>query len=207
MTFRNRKAAAAAALSFVACCILAGSARADLLYQFSLNASGGIHAAAFSFTVPTFVTTGESPAFTPFTLTDGTHTWTFVEGVAANLVGLGCFAFGTGGTATLGPDCGTGVQSSPDAAFLLQMDGGLPTATGTYSLDGRGIFDFPGGQQVLGIGGAPHLTGNLVITIPINPVPEPSMWLLVPTAVGLAWLTSKKTLRCGATRHGAARGE
>ena len=30
------------------------------------------------------------------------------------------------------------------------------------------------------------------ITIPINPVPEPSTWLLVPTAVGLAWLARKK---------------
>jgi len=30
------------------------------------------------------------------------------------------------------------------------------------------------------------------ITTHINPVPEPSTWLLVPTAVGLAWLARKR---------------
>jgi hypothetical protein len=35
-------------------------------------------------------------------------------------------------------------------------------------------------------------SGVYEVTIPINPVPEPSTWLLVPTAVGLAWLARKK---------------
>jgi hypothetical protein len=97
MTFGKRIADAAFALSLLAFCTLAGTARADLLYQFSLNASEGIEASSFSLTVPTFVTAGESPEFTPFTLTDGTHTWTFVDDLAASSGGLTCFLFGTGG--------------------------------------------------------------------------------------------------------------
>src|SRR5262245_2997644 len=194
MTFKKRIVVAAVALSLVASCTLARTAQADLLYQFSLDASGAIEAATFSFTVPTFVTAGESQAFTPFTLTDGTHTWTFIAALADSPVGLGCFAFSTGGTNTfLTPGCGIEVLPSSEAAFSLMINGGLPAATGVYSLDGRGIFDFPDGQHVLGIGGLPHLTGTLDISISINPVPEPSTWLLVPTAVGLAWLARKKT--------------
>jgi hypothetical protein len=42
MTFGNRIAVAAVALSFVAFCTLAGTALGDLLYQFSLNASSAM---------------------------------------------------------------------------------------------------------------------------------------------------------------------
>ena len=166
MTFGKRLAGAVFALGLLVFCAPAETARADLLYQFSLSASEGIEASSFSFIVPTFVTAGESPAFNPFTLTDGTHTWTFVEDLAASSGGLTCFLFGTGGTSRLLPTCGVGVDSPPDAAFALELLF-LPITTGVQSLLGFGIFDFAGGQH------NPAFAGTLTVTGSVS-VPEPS---------------------------------
>jgi len=188
MMFGNRTAAAAFALSVVAFCTLAGTARADLLYQFSLNASDGIEAASFSFTVPTFVTAGESPAFTPFTLTDGTHTWTFVDDLAGSFGGGGCFNFGTGGTAALFSCGGSVAVFSTDAAFRLITSSGLPTAPGVYSFAGVGIFEFPGGDL------DPSLTGTLDVTGTAVPVPAPGPGLPAILAGGGILFGSTKLL-------------
>ena len=73
----------AVALSALALVTLTGTAHADLLYQFDVHEttmpSLGFQSFSFSFTVPTFVATGQSPAFTPFTITTsgsiGTHSY------------------------------------------------------------------------------------------------------------------------------------
>src|SRR5215469_5210472 len=69
------------ALSALPLVTLVGTAPADLLYQFDVHetTSFGFQPFSFSFTVPTFVTAGQSPAFAPFTITTsgsiGTHSY------------------------------------------------------------------------------------------------------------------------------------
>jgi len=63
------------ALSALSLFTLAGTAHADLLYQFDVTDGGFLCPFSFSFTVPTFVTLGQSPAFTPFTVTAGPHSY------------------------------------------------------------------------------------------------------------------------------------
>ena len=81
------------------------SARADLLYSFALTPSSGpIQNFSFSFTVPAFATAGATPAFTPFNVTDGTHTWSMVQ----DFVGLG----GCGGSFSFATVSPTGFAAS-----------------------------------------------------------------------------------------------
>jgi hypothetical protein len=153
----------ALALSALAFC---GLARADLIYDFNIGADGGIEAFSFSFTVPNFVGEGQSPAFAPFDVTDGTHVWTMINDLTGHTQGvpLGCFMFDNGGTSSLQPPCGVGVSAPPDGALTLALAVPLPTATGVYTLSGNGLFDFSGGT----------LTTSLVGTLDITAVPEPS---------------------------------
>jgi hypothetical protein len=72
------------ALSALLLVTLAGTAHADLLYQFDVTPDSFASPFSFSFTVPTFVTFGQSPAFTPFTVTAGTHSYKMIN----DLVGL-----------------------------------------------------------------------------------------------------------------------
>ena len=90
------------ALSTLAFC---GLARASLVYDFNIGAAGGIDAFSFSFTVPSFVGEGQSPAFAPFTVTDGTHAWTMINDLTGHTAGVpsGCFMFDNGGTSSLQP--------------------------------------------------------------------------------------------------------
>jgi hypothetical protein len=84
------------ALGALVLCALAGAAHGSVLYQFNVTATGGIDPFSFSFTVPSFVTAGQSPAFTPFNVTDGTHTWTMINDLAA-IGAVSCFLFDSGG--------------------------------------------------------------------------------------------------------------
>jgi len=165
---------------------LAGAVRADVIYQFNVDATAGIENFSFSFTVPSLLTDGQAPAFTPFTVTDGTHSWTIVNGLAGVGAGPSCFLFDTGGSSNINDTCGMGVGSSPDGVFGLVLSGGLPTATGgpfTFS-SGLGIFDFPDGQDI------PSLSGTLTIS---SAAPEPATIGLV--GVALAALAWKRTER------------
>jgi hypothetical protein len=156
------------ALSTLAFC---GSARASLVYDFNIDAAGGIDAFSFSFTVPSFVGEGESPAFAPSTVTDGTHTWTIINDLTGSTSGVpvGCFMFDNGGTSSFDLPCGVGVAAPPDGALYLNLDGGLPlpTATGVYTLSGSGLFDVAGEQSTL-------ITAPVgTLDISESPVPEP----------------------------------
>jgi hypothetical protein len=172
-----------------ALCLCSATANADLLYQFDVNASGVVDAFSFSFTVPSFVTAGQSPAFTPFHVTDGTHSWTMVNDLAGSIGGgsIGCFAFDTGGT-SFSDFCGAGAFSAPDGAFYLQFNSGLPTATGTDNIStGGGPLDFSGGQDRL------VASGTLTITSTSTSVPEPaSIGLLGLAVAALGWKRRKR---------------
>jgi hypothetical protein len=72
--------------------------RADEIYTFTFTQTGGkIESFAFSVTVPTFATSGQTPVFTPFTITDGTISATLAMDLFSNgYIGsysYGCFGF------------------------------------------------------------------------------------------------------------------
>jgi hypothetical protein len=170
---------------------LCGSARASLVYDFHVGAAGGIDAFSFSFTVPSFVGEGQSPAFAPFTVTDGTHTWTMINDLTGHTAGVpsGCFMFDNGGTSSLQPPCGVGVFAPPDGALMLTLGVGvpLPTATGVYTLSGSGLFDFAGGTLQTSPVGTLDITGA--------PVPEPRTCIgLFSIAVAALWWKQRKRL-------------
>lgn len=165
--------------------VFAASARPDYLYTFSFTpTTGTIESFGFSFTVPTFVTTGQSPAFTPFTMTDGTRTsammtqdFVYYDGT----VGLECFEFGTATNAVLGP-CGEASGSPNGGVLTLEAFSGLPTGTGIYSLpDSSASFN---NTSPPGVGS--QGTGSLIISN--TSVPEPaSVVFLVTVAALIDW--------------------
>jgi hypothetical protein len=155
----------------LAVCITGGIAHADILYQFNVNVSSGpLDPFSFSFTAPTFVGDGDTPAFTPFTVTDGTNSWTMTKDEISPVPGGvpgDCFEFGTDGALLETVTCTTGTN-----AFLLEPTTGvIPTATGTYGLSGGALF------AVGGAGGleSSFLTGSLTI----SSVPEPTTSILL----------------------------
>jgi len=171
----------------------AGIAQADIFYEFNLNAStdpnNPLEAFSFSFTAPTFVGNGATPAFTPFTVTDGTHSWTMTEDSIGTANGINCFEFGTG---LGGPNS---VSLFPCTAVVFGIGGEigfassvLPTATGTYGLTpGFGsILLFAGG------GDFPGLTGTLTVS-EVSGVPEPtSMLLLASILCAVGWRVRRR---------------
>jgi hypothetical protein len=168
----------------------AGIAQADIFYEFNLNAStdpnNPLEAFSFSFTAPTFVGNPSTPAFTPFTVTDGTHSWTMTEDWVGTGNGINCFEFGTGaGEANLG-SCGAVVAGiGGEIQFASSV---LPTATGTYGLTPGfgGILLFAGG------GDFPGLTGTLTVS-EVSGVPEPtSILLLTSILCAVGWRVRRR---------------
>lgn len=166
------------ALSAVAICLFAGSARADLEYDFTITLAG-IQPFSFSFRSPTFLGDGDVPTFTPFTITD-VNSYTFTQGLATENGTTGCFEFGTASNATLNPSCDVAVDSSPPgAALLLELASGLPTATGLYTIDFADLLANPGD---FGSG-----------TLEITSVPEPaSIGLLGIVLAVVVWTLRKR---------------
>ena len=156
------------ALSALPLVTLAGPAHADLLYQFDVHEVGGFGGAtvgiqpfSFSFTVPTFVTAGQSPAFTPFTVTFGTHSYKMINDLAGTAFGpTGCFLFGTGGTGVILPGCTISVPTTDgDGTLQLDVPGGLPTATGMRTLGvSAGFFGTGVTNVIAGFGGTLDIT-------------------------------------------------
>jgi hypothetical protein len=73
-----------------------------------------------------------SPAFSPFTLTDGTGSWSMTKDLVGLEPNFGCFAFATDtDKAYIGPGgCGVTIGSHASGGFALRFFGGLPTSTG-----------------------------------------------------------------------------
>jgi hypothetical protein len=136
-----------------------------LQYTFSYSATGGpIQNFSFSFIEPAFVLTGGAlPSFIPFTLTDGTASWTMTQ----DLVNIsGCFMFGTpfarlGNPGPFGA-CAVSVGGPgiSEGGFFLAPTGGLPSATGTYGSVMGGSFDTPAGFESIN-----QTTGIMTLTI------------------------------------------
>lgn len=173
-------------LGVVLLLILAASARADELYSFSFTNTGGpIESFSFSFTVPTFVTAGESPSFTPFTITDGTNSVTLTEDLAVAGIGFGDFEFGTSTGSTL--ESGGITWSPPDGGAIIFDLASLPTADGTYSFEATGGgFYYASGEDLL----------DGTATLTISAVPEPtSVILMSPMLLGLALVARRRIAR------------
>jgi PEP-CTERM motif len=189
------------ALSALPLVTLAGTAHADLLYQFDVHEVGGFGGAtvgiqpfSFSFTVPTFVTAGQSPAFTPFTVdltstTLGNHSYKMIDDVAG---AVGCFGFDTGGTNTALPDCSFSAPDSNldgDGAFRLGTPGGLPTATGLQTLTAFSAGVFSAGASAP----ADAFFGGTLDITSVTSVPEPaSVALLSLGVVAVGWRLRKR---------------
>jgi hypothetical protein len=150
-------------LSALAFVTLVSTARADFLYHFDVNGANNIRAFSFSFASPTFVRDGTSLSFTPFTVTDGTNSWTMVQGRAPEP----CFEFGTSGASLV--NCGFVLPgTSSEGGFNLNILGGaLPNATGAYFFDGEGSFLSKGDLNFV------ILNGSLTVS-DTSLVPEPS---------------------------------
>lgn len=169
------------ALSAVAVCLFAGSARADLEYDFTITLAG-IQPFSFSLRSATFLGDGDVPTFTPFTVTD-VNLYTFTQGLASENLPIGCLAFGTASDSALGSPCQVDVDSSPPgAALLLELASGLPTATGFYTIDFAELIANPVG---FGVG-----------TLEITSVPEPaSIGLLGLVVAFVGWTLRKRSTR------------
>jgi hypothetical protein len=170
--------------------VFAASARADLLYSFSYTSRHGpIESFEFSFTVPTFVTEGQSPAFTPFVVTDGTTRWTIDEDLVTTFCGSSCtsfpstgenacFMFGTSTYTTLIPGCADRVSFGGleiDFSALTP----LPTAKGVYTYNATAHSTAPFDDSA----------GNGQLTI--SPEPSPVV-LLLTVLLGVAFAARKR---------------
>ena len=171
-------------LSTLVLCAFVGTAHADLMYTFNVT-GGNVQPFSFSFTVTTFVTSGQFPPFAPFTVTDGTHSWEMVYDEA----GSGCpsatsWNFGTAGGSNFAK-CG-GVPGPPEGQFYLDF-GTLPTQTGTFTASGHDVLDFTGGAD------SSDMSGTLDITSTTAAVPEPTGIALLSTVLAaVGWKMRKR---------------
>jgi hypothetical protein len=175
------------ALVFCAC---VGDAHAGILYQFNVDADGPYEAFSFSFSVPTFVTNGQSPSFVPFTVTNGTTTWTLVDGMAGSA--SACFDFATAIDWVIDSPCG--VEHLPNTGGLVQLVfSTLPTTTGDYTIQPYSYEVFADGDTVASAGAY----GTLVVTA----TPEPGSAILLFTGLSaVSLLIGKKRCRGHASR-------
>lgn len=181
------------ALPTLVFCACAGVAHADILYQFSVNADGPYEAFSFSFSVPTFVTNGQSPSFVPFTVTDGTATWTLVDDLAGSAPA--CFDFATEGDWVVDSPCG--VEHIPSTGGLVQLVfSTLPTTTGDYTIQPYSYEVFAEGDTVASAGAY----GTLVVTA----TPEPGSAILLLTGLTAVGLLIGKKGRRGHAGRGVA---
>jgi hypothetical protein len=179
------------------------SGEASEVYTFEYTAvTGPVESFSFSFTAPTFVTVGSSPAFAPLTLTDGTNSWAITRDLVEleDPTGLnrGCFQFGTefAGLSTgqppfLGPcSFAVGGPGISQGAFEFGTNG-LPMAPGIYTpVSFAGAFETPTGfEYIAPITATFEPSGTMMLTI-TSVVPEPSSLGLV--AVGVLFLCAAK---------------
>lgn len=170
--------------------VFVASARADQLYTFSFTQTGGqIESFAVSFTVPTFVTTGQSPSFTPFTLTDGTHSVTLTEDLAVQGAAFGDFEFDTPTDASLAATGGITWNPPAGGAVIFELSS-LPTTDGTYDpAYGGGFYYGASSSDVEDLSGTAQLT--------ISQTPEPSSVILLLTTLLAVALMARKRIAQG----------
>jgi hypothetical protein len=157
--------------------VFAASAQAGVLYDFNFIQGAGtqVQNFEFSFIAPTFVTSGQSPAFTPFTITDGTHTSTMTEDLIGLSAGTGCFDFGSGADVIIG-NCSLSAPGPTGGVISFNLSAGLPSTTGVFDAIVNGGF-YVNSSTIAFAGGNATLT--------VSNVPEPASGVLVLAAVGL----------------------
>jgi hypothetical protein len=194
------------AIGIASCC------HAGVIYTFSYTAvRGPVQSFSFSFESPTFVTDLTSPAFTPFTVTDGANNWTFTKDLVSvvdpSSLNIGCFVFGTqfaglGGPPPLFGPCSfsVGGPGVSEAAFDFLLNGGLPMAPGIYpARNFFGAFDTAlGFEYIADMNDPTNPTGDMVLTIS----PEPSNLSLMLAVVSFMLMSGPSIRgRLNALRH------
>lgn len=185
-------------LAFALALLLGVPVYADYLYTFSYVATvGPIESFSFSIDSPNLITAGATPTFPAFAITDGSTGWTIDEdlvGISTGTLlgstllptGDGCFSFGTT-YADLADyhGCATALTTANgpiQAGFTVDVPGGLPASTGTFSnLLFDGVATAPADEGFFNCcGGA---TGEFTLTV--TEVPEPASFALVAAALGM----------------------
>jgi hypothetical protein len=148
-------------------------AHASVTYTFDVAGSSGIsNPFSFSFTAPSFVTSGQSPAFTAFTVNTSpgalvTDSWTVTNDLVTATSGFGCFEFGAPPD-TLSSCSASGIGGG--LGLLLDVSGSLPTMNGTYTLSGGAggdgeVFSLSGTLTVSSSAAAPEPSSLLLLGI------------------------------------------
>jgi hypothetical protein len=195
----------------------ATGARANEVYSFKFvspfpaSTPGQIESFAFSFTVPTFVTTGQSPAFTPLTITNGTNSATLTDDYAVQPVPPEC-GLGTGnplcisairfGTSTDSLITDGGIQYGPPDGGAIEFNFvnspfSLPTGEGTYKVSLIGCFFVSATTgSCIGPGSSTGEPAKLTIGPPTVPTPEPSSSALMLLGIGfVVWVMRKRNVQ------------
>jgi hypothetical protein len=166
-------------------------ARASVVYAFTYTAvNGPIQSFSFDVTSPGFFGVG-APAFTPFTITDGTNSWVMTEDASTP----DCIVFATtGGGATsglAGPPfpgyfCGFGTPFfAGSGGFLISLNNGDLASAGSFKTpaDGEGFGQFytpavvP--EQISTFDFAVPTTGSMEMDITLTPEPSLTIPLLI----------------------------
>ncbi|SRR5579885_1126785 len=156
------------------------SANATILYQFSFTpVNGPFQAASFTLSEPGYLGDGGF-SFTPFTMSDGTHTFSFTQGNAGTDVPSAfCFDFGTANTSV--GDCFTGMSSAgaPNATLAITFSGNgglLPSSPGSFT---AGQFSVFVSAFVTTTSAVETSQGTVTLTVTdTNPTPEPASAVL-----------------------------
>jgi hypothetical protein len=192
---------------------IAAPARADYTYTFTYAANPGtaIHSFSFSFTVPAIITAppDSSPAFTPFSVTDGTNSWTVSENVVgfSGIENEGCFGFRSATNASIGADgCGW-AASNGGGVFTFNFAGGLPSGAGHYlpNVAGGAFVSNNGSTNdaiAKGFVNVPD-TGTFALDIASSTlaVPEPCSLLLLGSGLSAALLRRQRPAGTVKTRQ------
>lgn len=200
-----------ALVSLLAVCL---PARGELIYKFSYTpTSGTVQGFSFSIVSPNFI--GQGPlTFEPFSIIDRSTVLPVTQGFAGVAGGgstslpdgTGCFAFGTSGADALAfyQGCGWAIPnaSAPQAAFSINMAGGLPMRTLSISwlpFNGLVVLDPLQHGDFFGNCCAGALTGNLQLSITGTPapssVPEPSGIELSAAGISVLGILLLKSIR------------
>ena len=150
---------------------------------------GQIQSFSFSFTTSSLISPppDSSPAFTPFTITDGTHSWTITKDLVGFFFPTGCFGFGTSSSFLTPSGCNPQAGGVTDGAFTFEYDVALPNAPGTYiarMVYGE-LFWQDQGPRGITTSGSDSFNGTESLTITdLGPgtVPEPSSVYLLGSA-------------------------
>ncbi len=152
--------------------LCAVTAKATVLYSFAFSASPTYTTPTFSITTPDFLTASGAVTIQPFTITNGTSTWTFTKAYVSPL----CFDFATanGSVGFSGNPafCTAGAGLANSGMIVTNFfSGGSPTQgqTGTFT----GFIAIDTWNATL----AHTSVTQIPLTVTISQIPEPAVGL------------------------------